>query len=166
MIDLDTARVLFEYTDWSTHELVSCSLNLSDEQLDRDMQVGPGSLRRIFIHIYNGESVWLKRWQGNLETRWPSESEPTPVKDLLQRFEREWLERDRFLTLLPPADLVVPQNYRDSKGSVYRATLGNMVMQTIMHTKHHQAQACNVLKRLGARWPELDYMMRVRQAVV
>lgn len=165
MIDLDTARVLFEYTDWSTRELIGCSLELTDEQLDRDMQAGPGTLRRILIHTYNGESVWLKRWQGNVETRWPSESEPIAPGVLLERFEREWLERDRFLALLPPTDLIVPQNYRDSKGSLFRATLGQMVMQTVMHTKHHQAQACNVLKRLGARWPELDYMMRVRQAV-
>jgi uncharacterized protein YciI len=55
------------------------------------------------------------------------------------------------------------QVYRDSKGSLFQATLGDMLMQGVMHTKHHQAQAVNALKRLGAAWPELDYMYRVRK---
>jgi uncharacterized damage-inducible protein DinB len=165
MIDLDTSRTLLEYTDWSTRQLLECAAPLGDADLDKDLEIGPGSLRRILVHTYNGESVWLKRWQGNTEARWPSESEAISVKDLEARFEREWVERDRFLAMLPPSDVVVPMTYRDSKGSMFKATLGSMIMQAVLHSKHHQAQACNALRRLGARWPELDFMMRIRQPV-
>jgi len=38
-----------------------------------------------------------------------------------------------------------------------------MLVQGVMHSKHHQAQAANILRRLDAKWPELDYMMRIRK---
>lgn len=163
MIDLATIRVLLEHSDFSNRALLRPAAGLTDEQLDRDLEIGPGTLRKILLHTYNGEAVWLKRWQGNTETRWPSEAEKATVADLTERFERVWLERDRYLTTIVPADLVVEQVYRDSKGSMFRASLGEMLMQGVLHSKHHQAQACNALRRLGAQWPELDFMYRVRR---
>lgn len=163
MIDLGTIRVLLEYTDWSNRQILRCATPLNDAQLDRDMEIGPGTLRRTLIHIHNGESVWLKRWQGNIEARWPGESEKITVPDLAERFERTRLERDRYLIELAAPDINREQVYRDSKGAQFRAVLGDMLVQGVMHTKHHQAQAVNILRRLGAEWPELDYMYRVRR---
>lgn len=162
MTDLATIRTLLDHSDWSNRRLLEAALPLTDVELDRDMQIGPGSIRRIFLHIYNGESVWLKRWQGNAETQWPSESEKISVRDLGERFERCWVERDGFLAGLMPRDVERVQPYRDSKGTLFRATLGDMLLQGVLHSKHHQAQAVNALKRAGATWPELDYMYRVR----
>lgn len=163
MVDVGTIRSLLEYTDWSTRQLLECSSMLSDEALDRDLEIGPGTLRRILLHTYNGEHVWLKRWQGSIETKWPSESETIGVQQLIDRYERLWVERDGFLAMLPPGDAALVETYRDSKGSMFRATMGEMLLQGVLHTKHHQAQACNALRRLGAKWPELDYMMHVRR---
>ena len=163
MIDLLTVRTLLEYTDWSNHRLLECAGPLTDEQLDRDMQIGPGSLRKTMLHIYNGESVWLKRWRSEIEIKWPSEAEKVSITDLTRRFEGTIRERDMFLERVPAVNLSRVQTYRDSKGSLFQASLGDMLIQGVMHSKHHQAQACNILRRLGAEWPELDYMYRVRK---
>ena len=163
MIDLSTVRTLLEYTDWSNGRLLEGAGPLTDEQLDRDMQIGPGSLRKTMLHIYNGESVWLKRWRSEIEIKWPSEAEKVSITDLTRRFEGTIRERDMFLERVPAVNLSRVQTYRDSKGSLFQASLGDMLIQGVMHSKHHQAQACNILRRLGAEWPELDYMYRVRK---
>jgi uncharacterized damage-inducible protein DinB len=162
--DLATVRTLLDHSDWSNRTLLEAALPLEEAELERDMQIGPGSMRRILLHIYNGEAVWLKRWQGNAETKWPSEQEKIGVRDLAERFERCWVERDGFFAGLMAIDVARVQPYRDSKGTLYTATLGDMLLQGVLHSKHHQAQAVNALKRLGASWPELDYMYRVRRA--
>ncbi len=162
MIDLATIRTLLEYTDWSNSRLLEAALPLSDEQLDRPLDIGPGTLRRILIHTFNGEYVWLRRWRGEHETKWPSESDPTPVAALQVAFAANARERDAYLARVFDADLARMQPYRDSKGNPFKAPLGEMLMQGVMHSKHHQAQACNALRRLGAQWPELDYMIRIR----
>jgi len=165
MIDIATIRILIEYTDWSNARLLEGAGTCSDEQLDRDLQIGPGTLRRILLHIYNGELVWFNRWRGVVENKWPSEQEKVSIAELRVRFEINARERDRWLGTLSPQDAARVQRYRDSKGSLFEAPLGDMLVQGVMHTKHHQAQGVNALKRLGAPWPELDYMYRVRKPI-
>lgn len=163
--DLPTLRALLEYTDWSNDRLLATAAEMSDEQLDRDMQIGVGGMRRTLLHIYNGEYVWLQRWKGgeHAETKWPSEAEPVTIRDLTTRFAANRRERDAFLNTLSAGILAAQQRYRDSKGSPFLATLGDELVQAIMHSKHHQAQAVNIIRRLGLGLVELDYMMRVRK---
>lgn len=163
MIDIPTIRTMLAYTDWSTAQLLAGAAPCSDEQLDRDLQLGPGTLRRILLHTHIGELIWLNRQRGIIENQWPDEREPVSIPDLKSRYEANAAARDRWLATLSPADSARAQTYRDSKGSLFQATLGDMLMQGVMHTKHHQAQAVNALKRLGAAWPELDYMYYVRK---
>ena len=163
MIDLPTVRTMLEYTDWSNGRLLESAAGLSDEQLDRDMEIGPGSLRKIMLHIYNGEMIWLRRWQGHVDNAWPSETEKVSLHELKRRLQANAAERERWMGTLAASDTGRTQTYRDSKGSLFNATLGDMLLQGVMHTKHHQAQAVNALKRLGAQWPELDYMYHVRR---
>jgi hypothetical protein len=41
------------------------------------------------------------------------------------------------------------QNYRDSKGSLFKATLNDMLIQNVMHSTHHRAQIVNAIRRVG-----------------
>ncbi len=165
--DLAAVRTLLEYTDWSNDQLLSGAVPLADEQLDREMQIGVGTMRRTLLHIYNGEYVWLRRWRGGVEaeTKWPSESERVSVAELETLFARNRRDRETYLDELAAEipDLLRVQPYRDSKGNTFMASLGDMLVQGVMHSKHHQAQAANILRRLDAKWPELDYMMRIRK---
>jgi len=42
--------------------LLESAAGLADDALDRDLQIGPGTFRRIMLHIYTGELIWLRRW--------------------------------------------------------------------------------------------------------
>ena len=163
MLDLATLRTIVEYTDWSTTRLLECAAPVADAALDTDLQIGPGTLRRILLHTYNGELIWLRRCQGIVENPWPSESEKVAMGTLAGRFAANTAARNRWLDALAPDALGRVQTYRDSKGTLFEAALGDMILQGAMHTKHHQAQTVNALRRLGAQWPELDYMYRVRK---
>lgn len=164
--DLATIRVLIEYTDWSNDRLLAAAEPLDDARLDRELDIGPGTLRRALLHILSGEQVWLRRWRGEAEAAWPDERERAPVAQVRTRLAANRNERDAFLDTLAGAhaDLGRVQPYRDSKGSLFRATLGDMLIQGVLHSKHHQAQAVNMIRRLDGEWPELDYMYRVRTA--
>lgn len=153
---------LFRYNDWANTRLLDAADPLAGAQLDRPFEMGVGTLRRTLIHIYNGEHVWLQRWQ-QLPARWPSESEPTPITELRARFAANAHERDAFLAALPADAADREQVYRDSKGSLFRAPLLDMILQAYNHSTHHRAQAANMMRRLGAAAVELDYMMSLRQ---
>lgn len=161
---LETIRTLLSYSDWANAALLAASASLSDDALDRRFEMGLGTLRRTLIHLYNGEHVWLERWQERLQTPWPSEDERLDMAELGQRFSRLRKARDAYLETLRNESLSVITRYRDSYGDLYRAALGEMLMQACVHSIHHRAQAANMLRQLGAGSIELDYMVHVRQA--
>jgi uncharacterized damage-inducible protein DinB len=164
--DLGTLRILFEYSDWSNRALLGAAMALTDAQLDTDLAIGPGTLRKILVHTYTGEMMWVKRWKQTPDLRWPSPEGSPSVAELGEKFQLAWTERDEFIDALTcDKRLRTVQVYRDSKGNLFQATLANMLLQGFLHSKHHQAQACNAIRRLGGPWPELDYMNRVRMPV-
>lgn len=163
MIDLNTIKALLRYSDWANEQLVRAAAGLTHESLDKVFDIGMGTLRRTLLHILAGESVWLKRWQREQETPWPNEDELVAPAMVWERFSEMFPQRDRFLSALRPEDTTRAVVYRDSKGSLFSATLGDMMIQMCTHSAHHRAQAVNIFRRLGADAPELDYMMWVRK---
>ena len=165
MTALAMIRRLFEYSDRANGLVLSAAADLSDEQLDRGLEIGPGagSLRRILTHTWAGEDMWLRRWRGEHEARWPNESERLSVQQLGERFAATQRERDRFLATVGEDDLPRVQEYRDSRGTKFMAALADMLLQGVVHSIHHRAQATNAIRRLGGAAPEMDYMVSIRQ---
>lgn len=163
MIDLPTVRTILRYGDWANEQSVHACSNLPDEQLDRVFDIGRGTLRKTLLHILAGESVWLRRWQGDCETLWPSEDEPASPATIEGRFTETIRNRDLFLATIDAGRLTRAVVYRDSKGSLFSASLGDMMLQMCLHSTHHRAQAVNILRRLDVSPPEVDYMMWVRK---
>lgn len=161
MIDLCSIRHILKHNDWANRRLLDCAAPLDAEKLDRPIEMGVGSLRRTLLHIYNGEHVWLLRWRES-EPKWPSEAERIAPDDLRTRFEAHVRERDEWLAVLPEARLTQVLVYRDSKGSLFRAALGDMLYQAVHHSAYHRAQAVNMLRQVDGEAPEIDYMMWLR----
>lgn len=162
MVELTTIQEWLRYSDWANARLLGCAGGLSDEQLDRGFDMGLGSLRRTLLHILAGESVWLQRWQGRAETKWPDESEKLNAPAMRGRFEACFEERRAFLGEVGTSDLARVVTYRDSKGALYKASLGDMLLQVCVHSQHHRAQAVNMLRHVGAApiKPGLDYIFK------
>ena len=162
-MELKTLAEFLKYSDWANGEILRHCEKLTDTQLDQPFDMGLGCLRRTLIHIHAGEHVWLQRWQGRTETPWPNELVKTPVAEIAAQFAKTFEERASFMAKLTDRDLQKPITYRDSKGSLFAATLGDMIMQGILHSTHHRAQAVNMLRHTAERIVELDYMTWVRK---
>ncbi len=163
MKTIDPFRSFSCYNAWANAQLLQAATPLTDSQLDRKFDMGVGSLRKTLLHIYNGEFVWLQRWQGKRDTPWPNEEEKATVATLASRFGLLPPQHDAFLETLKDTDLDRSIVYRDSKGSLFSAALGDMLIQGFNHSTHHRAQAANMLRHVGAGPVELDYMYWVRK---
>lgn len=162
-MNLQTLVVFFGYSRWANDRLVERAAELSDEQLDRPLDIGRGTLRKNLIHTYAGEHVWLQRWMGRAETKWINEDERLPIPALAERFTKTHAERGEFAATLTDARLDEEITYRDSYGSLFRAKLSDMIYQAVVHSIHHRSQSVNMIRRLDGKAPELDYMMWVRK---
>jgi uncharacterized damage-inducible protein DinB len=163
MFNPDSLRDILRYNDWANDRLLHAAVEFSDTQLDQPFDVGLGSLRRILTHLYTGEHVWLQRWQGKQETPWPDEKEKVSIADLSKRFAQVRSEREAFISKLSDAALANEVTYRDSKGSLFKATLSDMLNQGIFHSAHHRAQLANLIRRTNGTIVDLDYMYWARK---
>jgi uncharacterized damage-inducible protein DinB len=153
-----TLQTLFAYNDQMNHKLLDAARSLNDAQLDQPFDMGMGTLRKTLAHIYVGEMVWLERWRGNGECKWPGyETSDTPAT-LGPKFTETARARDAFLSTLTPVQIEARQAYRDSKGNRFTATLHEMLIQGIVHSAHHRAQAVNMIRRVGGPTVEVDFM--------
>ena len=50
-LEMDMTERLLRHDAWTTRLLLHRALDLSDEQLDREFDIGHRSLRRTFVHI-------------------------------------------------------------------------------------------------------------------
>ncbi len=165
MTEIGLLQRMLGYGDSANDQLLAGARALDDQGLDQPFDIGPGSLRRTLMHILVGEEVWLSRWKGVSETPWGDEKAKLTPDQIAARFKAVRNARDEFLAPLSPGELDREQVYRDSKGSLYRATLREMLLQGVVHSTHHRAQAVNILRRLGRPAPELDFMMGCRRPV-
>ncbi|MGE3181248.1 MAG: DinB family protein [Phycisphaerae bacterium] len=158
-----TLTALISYSDRANAYLLEAALPLSDDQLDLGFEMGRGSLRRTLIHILAGEAVWLRRMQGDVETPWLDESRLQSVREITNELQTVAGARTTFLQRCTDADFERQMSYRDSRGGLFHTTLQEMLTQMCVHSIHHRAQAVNMLRRLGAKPPEVDYMVMVRR---
>lgn len=160
MVTLDTLREMLAYCDWANERILERAAALSAAQLDQPQEMGLGSLRRTLRHILAGEDVWLQRWQETRDAPWPNEQEALELGELRQRFAQTRQARDAWLAQQAPEAALRGLVYRDSRGTLFHTSLGDMWLQMCVHSMHHRAQAMNMLRVLGAAAPPpgLDYL--------
>lgn len=151
------------YNDVMNDRLLDAARPMSNERLDQPFDMGLGTLGKTLAHVYVAESVWLERWKGVSEVSWIQLASYERPATLAELWPQVRSDRDALLNSLPADRLAAMQVYRDSKGSRFRATLLDMILQGITHSTHHRAQAVNMIRRLGGGTIDLDYMYSRRQ---
>jgi uncharacterized damage-inducible protein DinB len=146
---------------WTTRQLLLLCQNLTDEQLDREFDIGHRSVRATLLHILRNMEVWTDLMSGQPVRTSQGQSVSAMIERLdrasadLARLARAVAERsgwdERFVDSLdsPPAE----------------KTYGGSIAHVITHSMHHRAQLLYLLRRLGVeRLPEGDVLSWENQA--
>lgn len=155
--DLDTLREYYRFSDWATNYLHGLAVELSDEQLDREFEMGLITLRKTLMHLNEAEVWWHSYWIKNPKPR-NDKSEAITMAELGDRIRESNHQRDTFLATCSPDDLLQPVTIEPSPGRKMTFRLGESVMQLPGHGTHHRAQAINMLRRMGVALKDVDYL--------
>lgn len=163
----DTLRELFAHNEWGRDKLMALAAELSNEQLDRSFEIGPGSLRKTLRHLYGAERIWFERWQGSEQPQFPRSRVVTAIDDLWQAFRHLAAARNEFVDKLGGNGLERTVTYADPEGRRHTFALGDLLLHVCNHGIHHRAQVLNMLRNVGVKPPGLDYLfMKVEQPSV
>ena len=155
-------REYFEYGDWANGRMLEAMAGLSDESLDRTFDIGSGTLRRTMLHVRDAEQWWLGNWMHGPQQLFPPMEEGAALPEIRRRIAQTATDRRAYMQALSSEDLKRTIKAQPVAGVFRTLTLGESMLQLCTHGTHHRAQALNMLRRLGAKPPEIDYVVRLR----
>lgn len=141
----DPAAILLDFEHWATHRMLDACAGLTDDQLDREFEMGLGTLRRNLAHNIGAMIGWTCVLEGR-EPEFPPDAEDDPPSiDRLRAMHDEAMARFRAAGSDGYGDVLTPAR----NGTTYRFSRGGIVTHVVTHSMHHRAQCLNMLRHLG-----------------
>jgi uncharacterized damage-inducible protein DinB len=145
------------YSDWAFAQVCTAASRLSAAQLDQRFEIVS------LAHISQAEQWWLQNWTHDSPQPFPPVREDQSIAELSQQFSQSAAAREQFLAGLSDADLQRSTTASPRVGVRMTFAIGTTMLQLCCHGAHHRAQVLNLLRRLGAAVPALDYLAMLRQ---
>jgi len=142
---------LLQHDAWTTRALLDRSANLSDEELDREFDIGHKSLRRTFVHIVANMECWCDLMNGRpqrLAARGRSTNTIAELTNRLDVVATELLALGRKVTEEKREDDFFV-DYLDNAPT--RKPLGAGLVHLATHAMHHRAQCLYLMRLLGVK---------------
>ncbi len=156
---MDQHRALTQYNVWANSRLLDLIGSHPAEYIDREMPGSFPTLRLTWYHIWDAETIWLKRLKGHSPDSWPSRDLPADFVG----FEPYLLQTSEELR-----DLVCSQEpgwfsarcvYRTLDGKTHQTPNGVVVQHVTNHSTFHRGQVLTIMRHLGwSDFPSTDFI--------
>jgi len=134
-------EILLEHDRWATEQIIRACSALTDEQLKRPFEMGPGSLHNTTTHIVGAMHGWGDLLAGREQRprlEQGGERKPAELLSLWDEVAGDFARSARS----HPLD---EQVSRERGGKMYTFTRGHVTT----HGMHHRAQCLNMLRHVG-----------------
>ncbi|WP_172254305.1 DinB family protein [Saccharibacillus deserti] len=148
---MDPVSQMFRHLDWANQTLLAALQNAG----------ASGKPLTLFTHLLNAERVWLTRLQGADSSQLPiwSESDAALCAELMRRNAEGF---EAFLADAEASDPSRPVSYKDSRGTPFTNSVGDILLQVALHGQYHRGQINMQLRQDGYTPVNVDYIMFVR----
>lgn len=148
----------FDYTLWASSKLLDACTRLTQEELDRDMNVSHTSALKTMQHIYYADRVWLARLEGRTLAAF-MDPEPGPSIDDLKTVWPDVIKALRDFVERAPVELFETDlAFRRLNGDAQHVTHWKVLFHIVNHATLHRGQVMAMLRQLGRVPPGTDYL--------
>jgi uncharacterized damage-inducible protein DinB len=151
-----------EYNRWANNRILAVSSELTDEQFDLPAGASYGSLHGTLDHILSAELSWLRRWRGEPSGLSGQQFGRHQLSSALAQADQAFVD---FVSEKSDDDWDGMIEYRNTKGSGFRRSLGVTLTQVLYHGTYHRGEAAMMLSVMGNSPGDLDYIYFVRDGV-
>ena len=154
--DPKIATRLFAYHDWAVEKVLQFVSQISDESLDQEFNIGPGSLRKTLLHLFDAETWWIHNWTVGPST-FPISPANTPISQLYDEWKSLAGKRNEFIKTVDQAE---SQRVVEvlAGGPPTRFRVGESIVHLAIHGTHHRAQIINMCRHVEAPWSNIDLL--------
>ena len=157
---MDILDRLLGHDAWTTRQVLLLCQGLSDEQLDRDFDIGHRTLRATWVHLIGNIQVWTALMAERPVARTGKGSSwATSPTTLLAAWEEAMADFTQLARRLA-AEGRLDDCYTDTLDNPpRRKTFGGTIAHLLTHDMHHRGEILHILQRLGVpNLPEGDVL--------
>lgn len=159
--DVERIRTYFAYSDWAMNRVHQEAGPLDENQLDAELNLGMGTLRKNFQHMIDAERWWVGNWNSSGE-KFPSGEDPRSLDAMRDQYAEVSGQRNAFIETLDETtfDRILSVSF-GGPASSYR--ISETLLQLCAHATHHRSQCVNMLRQLGITFSWIDMIVWVRE---
>lgn len=147
---VDMLRALYRHMAWADTQILAAARGIPGAACDAE-------LSRALHHIIGVQRFFLS---GFLNRPFDVDSEMRPCESfeaLEQRFSETHAEEIAFVDRIGPEALAAVVEIPQLPG--VRPSVGEVMMQVVMHSQHHRGQCATRLRVLGGTPPTVDFIL-------
>jgi uncharacterized damage-inducible protein DinB len=162
MILADLKRLL-KFNDWANARVFDAIAILTPEQLTKDLGSSFPSVGLTAAHMVAAEWIWLQRWLGMSNNKFPDWAASTDLADVRRRLAEIEQQRWAFFNSLSDADILVPRAFKLISGTEDQQPLDVMVTHVVNHATYHRGQVATMFRQLGLKPIGTDFITFARE---
>src|SRR3954471_11356382 len=169
-MELTDITRLFEYTEWANGLALDAAVNLSDENLRREVGISHGSIFGTLLHMAGAESILLERWQGRSPAkaeawlRWTTGS-CADLGILKERWQQLIDQRAKYFLELDESRLAGELPFKLLSGDASSMRLVDQIQHVANHATLHRGQVVGMIRQLGIDPPSTDLLFYLRREI-
>jgi len=150
MLDL---AALVTYNVWANTQLLELLPFHPEEDLDAVRVSSFPSLRKTWYHLWDAETIWLKRLQGHSPESWPSKDFAADFSGFGVYLLQTSAELRDFVRAQSSSWAGLPCSYRTLNQEQHNTPNGMVVQHVVNHSSYHRGQLITIMRQL--QWTDL-----------
>jgi uncharacterized damage-inducible protein DinB len=149
---MDILDRLVKHDAWTTRQLMVRCQGLSDDQLDRQFDIGHRTLRETLVHmIWNMEAWTDVICEKPVRQKPPANPQTASVVGLMHRLDAAAPELEATARKLADTGRLDDTWLDNTVQPPVRRTFGSIIVHLITHSMHHRAHVLWIMRRLGVK---------------
>ena len=137
------------YNVWANQRITDYLSNLSDEQVNRELQSSFPSLFKTLLHLWDVEAVWWQRMKLQEIVQWPGESFTGTILELSQQLMLQSKQWKEWVDLATEAALEHEFIYKNTKKDQFKQPVHEALHHLFNHQTYHRGQIITMLRQVG-----------------
>ena len=144
----------FDYTYWASQRYLAVAEGLPQKQLFQQHGHSWGSVFSVLLHMLSSETVWLRRWHGDVPSRHLDPNDYPTLNAVKEKWVGVEREMHQFVDRQTEETLVREISYTNFTGQKFHVPLWQMLMHVPNHETHHRGELAAMLALMQVAHPE------------
>lgn len=160
-------QLLINYTKynlWANDRICNKLKNSDLSLIDVETISSFNTIRKTLYHIWDAETIWYKRLNGESLTYWPSNTFNGSFEEFSWQFLANSVLLNRYVNNKSYNELLGIIDYSNIEGKKFKNMISNIIQHCVNHSTHHRGQIYTMMRTVGITGLQsIDYITYIRE---